>query len=238
MSRYSTLYKITVLLTILVFCSPALNCPAEEGAAPNNEQRKLEKIFHFYGQLSSLSFDFSQQTETTARTRSGKGDAVFFRPALQSGLMRWNYDSPDRQVVINDGNNISIYTENDQQMIVTPAAELESDITYQLLNGNTEIINDFNAVVFDPSLISSNEPPYPSIELTPLTPQNQLKTIRFWHDDHNIIHQIVITDHFETITTLRFTNIKINDLQADDPAALSTILNFTPPPGTEIIRHQ
>ncbi|MDH4317023.1 MAG: outer membrane lipoprotein carrier protein LolA, partial [Desulfobulbaceae bacterium] len=121
---------------------------------------------------------------------------------------------------------------------ITPASELESDITYQLLNGNTKIINDFNMVIFEPSSISSDNQPYPSIELTPLTPQNQLKTIRFWYDDKNIIHQIVITDHFETITTLRFSNIKINELQANDPAALSTILNFTPPPGTEIIRHQ
>ncbi|MDH4318417.1 MAG: outer membrane lipoprotein carrier protein LolA, partial [Desulfobulbaceae bacterium] len=113
MSRYSTLYKITLLFTILAFFSPVLKCPAEEGAPKNDEQRSLEKIFSFYGKLSSLSFDFSQQTETTARTRSGSGDAVFFRPARQSGgLMRWNYDSPDRQVVINDGGHISIYTES------------------------------------------------------------------------------------------------------------------------------
>ena len=235
---YNNHLLFKILFIAFLLCLPLTSYGADKGISDEIDKQKAEEIFSFYGTLSSLSFDFQQLTETTARTRSGEGNALFFRPANSPGLMRWNYTAPDRQVVINDGHDISIYTEKDKQMIVTTAGELESDVTYQLLNGNSDILDDF-LVEFSKSATAENkETGYQSIKLTPKEVQNQLKTIQFWVDTHNTIHQVVIIDHFETITTLRFTNISINSLQADDPAALSTIIDFTPPTDTEIIRHQ
>jgi len=235
---FNSLTILIIFTHILILCSSSVNYAADNMAPNDNKQNRVEEIFYYYGEITSLTFNFSQRTETTARTRIGDGNAIFFRPTIQSGIMRWNYTSPDKQVVINDGHNISIYTENDKQMLVTPASALESDITYQLLNGNIDILKDFSIDFSPPPSNQNDNSIYSSIKITPKTPQNQLKNMRFWFDDHNIIHQIDITDHFETITTLKFTNIIVNNIQADDSATLSAIIDFTPPPGTEIIRQQ
>ena len=63
----------------------------------------------------------------------------------RSSVMRWNYAEPDKQVIINDGETLFIYTEKDRQLIKTPAQEIESDITYAFFAGTRNLLDDFEA---------------------------------------------------------------------------------------------
>ena len=149
--------------------------------------------------------------------------------------MRWNYTEPDQQVIINDGTTLSIYTDKDKQLIKTSAKELETDITYAFFAGTRNLLEDFDVQPVDETFIFSTEEDLQEIKLVPRQPHNQIKSVYIWADNRNIIHHMLIEDHFDSITELHFTDIELNPLQPGDEKAINNIINFTPPPGTEII---
>jgi len=248
------LHKSTVLipfaalaaLAFLLICAP-LRAAAASSAGSSPEARAAA-LQDFYRGLTSLTFDFSQMTFSGGRERTGKGNAVFYKgpaPAAKTGqdhgrgkwigIMRWNYTEPDNQVIINDGETLSIYTAKDKQLIRTPAGELESDITYAFFAGARALLDDFEAGE------ASGDPLHPAagdlrtLLLVPRQPHNQIKTIQVWFDAASIIRHFRIEDHFGATTDLRFDNIEYNSLPPYDPKQVEMIISLQVPPDTEII---
>lgn len=230
----------TLFLLLLLLAAPSLR--AEE--SPEAQARKLQ---HLYAGLTSLTFDFQQATRTGGRERTGQGSAVFYKPQpaavdgkreqrdLPRSVMRWNYAEPDRQVIINDGKTLSIYTEKDKQLIKTPAKELEADITYAFFAGTRNLLDDFNAEPPAEEVLSSRVGALRSLALLPRTPHNQIKSVQIWFDEQGVIQRLLLTDHFDAETELRFSNIILNSLPPGDRQELTRIITFQPPPDTEII---
>ena len=81
-----------------------------------------------YDTMQSLCFNFYQdiQGEMTGRPRQGSGRAVFLKNDGKA-RMRWDYVSPDQQVLISDGVVFSMYFAKLKQLIVSPAEQLETD---------------------------------------------------------------------------------------------------------------
>lgn len=250
MLKHTTPAILKVIRTLII--PTLLICAAVPALATQKEQTPAEqaalRIQEVYAALSSLSFDFEQLTITNSRERRGKGHAVFYRPGGQpttgedltdknaASVMRWDYTEPDIQVIINDGATISIYNERDRQMIITPAGELESDITYRFLAGNKNLLNDFKIEADNEfaaaSLAAQN---LRAIRMLPLEPHSQIRELRVVFDDNFLIQQLIMTDHFDSTTSLLFSNIVFNTIAPGDAEALAEIINFQPPPDTEII---
>ncbi|MFZ5798288.1 MAG: LolA family protein [Thermodesulfobacteriota bacterium] len=228
-----------ILLALLVPCRPL---PAQESPETEALARRLQ---HVYAGLTSLTFDFQQVTRTGGRERSGQGNAVFYKPLTTAGkpeagersrsVMRWNYTEPDRQVIINDGRTLSIYTEKDQQLIRTPAKELESDITYAFFAGTRNLLDDFEAQAPAEEVLASRVGAPRTLLLVPRTPHNQIKSVQIWLDERDIIQRLLLTDHFDAETELLFSRIMLNSLPPDDPRQIEEIISFQPPAGTEVI---
>lgn len=236
------------LTACLLFAALILTTPVTAAAAdePSPESHALA-LQNKYNSLISLTFGFDQLTRTGTRERSGRGEAVFYRfhppseatpeggtPATQS-VMRWNYTEPDPQIIVSDGQTLSIYTEKDQQLIRTPAQELESDITYAFFSGARNLLDDFAAASADPTYLFSSDTTLQAILLVPRQPHNQIRDVQVWFDSDGLIHHLMITDHFDSVTELNFDNIRINSLPAGDRKTLEEIITFPVPPGTEII---
>jgi len=51
----------------------------------------------------------------------------------------------------------------------------------------------------------------------------------------SLIQRMEMLDHFDTRTTLKFSDLKVNTLPTDDPKAIDALFSYTPPEGTEII---
>ena len=94
---------------------------AAEG--PEDIARRLQSR---YDKLGSITFNFTQSTsgDMAGRARRGSGKAAFVKLEGNS-YMRWDYTSPDHQVLVSDGRTFSMYFANLQQMIVSPADTLE-----------------------------------------------------------------------------------------------------------------
>jgi len=225
-----------LLMPILFTCLLSLFLPGAVASAADKPEQQIIQIQTVYRNLTSLSFDFSQLTSTGGRERKGAGNAVFYRPENRPGIMRWNYIEPDPQVILNDGTQLSIYTAKDNQLIVTPADELQSDITYGFFSGTRTLLVDFTVKPADNHFLSgtdNNE--MQVVQLVPRKPHGQLKTLHLWFDKDFLIRKISMEDHFGSITELQFTHIKLNALPVDSADTLAGLLRLDLPPGTEII---
>ena len=231
------------LLMVLLFSTIFPSIVAAKEPYPSRvEALKLQKL---YGGLTSLSFDFHQVTRSGGRERTGSGNAAFLKFSQQdneartknktTSIMRWNYTEPDKQVIINDGQTLSIYTENDKQLIKTSSQELESDITYAFFTGTRDLLDDFNAEPGENGFVFSSARQLKTIRLVPRQPHNQIKVVQLWFDTDGLIHHIIIEDHFESVTELNFENIAINYIPVVTREEMNKITSFQVPPGTEII---
>lgn len=177
-----------------------------------------------YLTTKSMAADFQQVTSVpgTSRKRLGGGRVVILKP----GRIRWDYETPDRQVLITDGKKAHLYFANAAQMIVQPVGEyLNSDITYAFFSGSGDIVRDFE-------VLPPEQPQgagLSAVKLVPKKPHPQVAFLHAWVDHAYVLQRLEIVDHFGSVTSLAFSNIRRNE-----PVPPETFL-FTPPPGTEII---
>ncbi len=188
--------------------------------------------------LSSLSFNFTQQTmgQISGRTKQASGHAYFVKD-VDKTRMRWNYQAPDRQVIISDGKELIMYFENLKQMIIAPADQLQQDVTYSFFTGAKNIEDEF--IVSEGGEIqesSADLPMYDVIRLEPRSTESQVNDIRLWVKDLKQIQRIEIVDNFETKTIINIGHIEENSLVNNGKPTSKDLFSFTPPPGTEIIR--
>jgi outer membrane lipoprotein carrier protein len=219
-------YRLILLLVVPLFIptpAPAQNMDALAVA------QKLQKT---YENATNVVADFKQTTtmEFSSRVRQGSGTMIFRKP----GRMRWDYKSPDYQVLISDGETISMYFEKSNQMIVSNAKEyLQSDVTYSFFAGTGDILQDFDVSV--PDFPNTTEDTF-LIKLTPRSAHPQVSLIHAWISrDAFLITHLQIVDHFDTVTDLFFDNIQIDADQYDNRKISEDLFHFTPPANTEII---
>lgn len=227
-SRY--LLAVLLLLSFLT-AAHAAEAPVEY---PEDIAARLQSR---YDAMQSLTFTFHQDIrgEMSGRPRQGTGRAVFYKHDGKA-RMRWDYDSPDRQVLISDGELFSMYIANQQQLIVTPAKNLDADLTYTFFTGKGQLQRDFHIRPANEDEQPENDAEFKVIKLIPKTPQSQVQDIHVWVTPESLIRRIKIQDHFGTITVLNLSDIATDTLTGKGRAEIDALFTFTPPEGTEIIR--
>jgi len=233
MIRLSKLYTLffTLLLSLPLVC----NATETQLENPTDIANRLQQK---YDGIKSLSFNFFQQTrgEMTGRPKSGSGKAFFYK-GDSKGRMRWDYSSPDRQVLVSDGENFSMYFSNLKQMIVTPADTLDTELTYAFFIGKGKLVEDFHILPEENESVPEGVQDMKIIKLVPRTPQSQVQDVDLWITDDSLIRRMQIRDHFGTITVLNFSDIVVDSLEKMTPQERDALFEFQPPEGTEII-HQ
>lgn len=191
-----------------------------------------KKLQITYEKAANLAAEFNQTTtmKFSSRVRRGSGTMVFSKP----GRMRWDYLTPDYQVLISDGDTISMYFEKNRQMIVSNAKDyLQSDVTYSFFAGSGNILKDFE--VSEPDIFTQTDNSY-LIKMTPKSVHPHVSSIHLWVTrDSFLITHMQIVDHFETVTDLFFGNIQINTDYYGSHEIGEDLFSFRPPADTEII---
>ncbi|MBU3983390.1 MAG: outer membrane lipoprotein carrier protein LolA, partial [Proteobacteria bacterium] len=134
----------TLLLSLSALIFLLLHQPLFAGLnvieSPEDIARRLQQN---YDQIKSLSFHFTQSTEgeLSGRPQQGSGTAWFVKEKKSKGFsgtvgkMRWDYTSPDKQILVSDGVDFSMYFAKLEQMIISPAESMQTDITYAFFTG-------------------------------------------------------------------------------------------------------
>jgi outer membrane lipoprotein carrier protein len=230
---YNSFPQCTKALKYFLLSLFVLLIPALVKAQEMDSLEIAQKLQSTYEKALNLVADFKQTTamKFSSRVRQGSGTMIFRKP----GRMRWDYRSPDYQVLISDVETISMYFEKSNQMIVSNAREyLQSDVTYSFFAGTGDILKDFD--VSDPDLVTDSMDNSFLIKLTPRSSHPHVSSIHAWisHDSFLITH-LQIVDHFETVTDLFFFNILINADHYDSREIKEDLFLFIPPADTEII---
>ncbi len=233
-SSYLYTLILAVIFHFLTSQTPLVYAESQEKTPLHIAQQLRQHL----AELSSLSFNFSQRTrgQLSGRSRQATGQAFFIKDS-DGAKMRWDYQAPERQVIISDGNELTMYFENLNQMIIAPADSLQQDVTYSFFTSKQSIEEDF---LVSPGIDSSEAgdslADFDVIKLSPKSPTSQIKFIRMWITNITQIKRIEIHDTFDTITLLNLSNIEENALNAKDPEQNEVFFSFNPPEGTEIIR--
>ncbi len=219
------------LFPILLFLLIAAPLHAE---TPEETASRLQKR---YDKIQSLTFEFNQDTrgQLSGRPKKGSGQAFFVKigDKKKTGKMRWNYSAPDKQILVSDGINFSMYFASLSQMIVTPSKALEQDLTYSFFTGAGNLLEDFT--VLPPDQPGRSEDSTKVIKLIPKSKASQVASIQLWVTSDSLVRRIAILDHFDTLTVLNFSKLKVNTLDPNDEELMKRLFSFIPPAGTEII---
>ncbi|MEJ2333541.1 MAG: outer membrane lipoprotein carrier protein LolA [Desulfobulbaceae bacterium] len=178
---YNSFPQCTKALKYFLLSLFVLLIPALVKAQEMDSLEIAQKLQSTYEKALNLVADFKQTTamKFSSRVRQGSGTMIFRKP----GRMRWDYRSPDYQVLISDGETISMYFEKSNQMIVSNAREyLQSDVTYSFFAGTGDILKDFD--VSDPDLVTDSMDNSFLIKLTPKSSHPHVSSIHAWisHD--------------------------------------------------------
>ncbi len=183
-----------------------------------------QKLQARYEETKTMTADFKQSTSVpmSTRKRLGAGKVVISKP----GRIRWDYLTPDRQVLISDGKKVSMYVADSAQIVVQPVSQyINSDVTYAFFAGTGNIVRDFK--VLPPE--RQGDASLKAVKLVPKTAHPQVDYLHIWIDENFMVRRLEIVDHFGSITDLAFSNISRNEPVSPE------VFVFTPPLGTEII---
>lgn len=225
----------TLLLVAVSLILPSNGLTAEDfPEAPGTVVARLQAR---YDTMRSLSFVFAQSTEgqLTGRPRKGSGRAYFLKTG---GLkrMRWNYDSPEQQVLVSDGKTFSMYFSNLKQMIVSPAEDIEEDMTYSFFTGSGKLAEDFSILGPNKNVVDGgDDKDLRIVQLVPKATDSQVQDIHLWITADSLIRRIEIRDQFDTRTILTISDIQDNFFDDNDEKAAAELFTFVPPEDTEII---
>ncbi len=219
---------VLLLAVLLPVCSPSTAWAAaqEPPLSPAGIAARLQQV---YETTHTLQADFHQVTTVQMR-RGRKKEAYGTLSIKKPGLMRWDYRDPDRQVLLCDGTTLLLYTAKTRQMTTGDARRyLQSDVTYAFFTGTGNLLQEFEArpPVEGPT---AGEGSY-HIRLVPRKPHPHVASISLTLDAATFLPRTLdILDRFGGRTLFEFSN-----LQRNIPIPAERF-QFSPPPGTEIIR--
>lgn len=193
-----------------------------------------------YERTTSIQARFLQVTslKMSRQVRKGSGKMTILKP----GRMRWDYQKPDEQIIICDGEQLRIYLAKAHQLMVASAKDyIQSDVTYGFFAGTGNITRDFevsspdikqapDVSVLDESEKDNRESQI--IKLVPRKPHPHVEYLHVWVDKQTaLVNQLQIVDQLGSVTDIFFSKVKINEPVSPDR------FSFTPPAGTEIIEN-
>lgn len=206
-------------LLALVLVPGVAHVRAEDDAL----KQALKRLQERYETTRTLAADFRQVVEspTLAGTLESKGKLAFAKP----DRMRWDYDPPDQQTIVSDGETLWIYQPDEKQAIRAPMKEaFQSTTPVTFLAGLGRLERDFEAV------LERDEEERWLLRLTPRAEAN-IGTLRLAVRKRDAsLEEARITDPLGTTTRILLSAERRNvDLA---PA----LFRFDPPPGVDVVR--
>ena len=186
-------------------------------------KQALAKLQDRYESTRTLTADFRQTVEspTLAGAIESHGTLAFEKP----NHMRWDYQPPDPQLIVGDGETLWIYQADEKQVIKAPLAEaFQATTPVTFLAGLGRLERDFTAS------LEHDEKDRWVLKLVPKKDQGIGALTLLVRKSDASVEEARVTDPLGTTTRLALTAERRNvDL---DPA----MFHFTPPPWVYVVR--
>lgn len=174
----------------------------------------------FLNNLQTLQANFTQTLidEQGIELEQSFGTVVLVRP----NKFRWDYVSPDKQIIVSDGSLLWIYDEALEQIIVRDMQSSMDSIPMNIFAYYEDIKQHFT--IQDMQNIEQSE----WVKLIPHDTESQYTDIRLGFEQGDLI-SMIISDAFGHVTHIDFSNTLINSNIDEE------IFNFEPPAGIDIV---
>jgi len=219
-----------ILISFLTLCL-AMSSQAfcQDKTPPAKETRptldelisKIEKRYE--GEGFSARFDQRSSLKAMDITDTASGKVLIRRP----GMMRWEYEAPDRQIIITDGKTLWIYRPDDHQVMTGKAPAYLGD------GKGASFLSDIRQVRqnFDATLEDMDEPCCHTLKLVPKKKQHDIAFIYLLISKHTSeVLQIVTYNSYGDQTIIDLSEFQFRQ-KFDD-----TLFTFTAPQGTDILK--
>src|SRR5437867_2715038 len=183
----------------------------------------LKRLQQRYETTRTLTAQFRQTVEspTLAGALESRGTVAFEKP----NRMRWDYEPPDRQVIIGDGETLWIYQPDERQVIKAPIADaFQATTPVTFLAGLGRLERDFVAT------LEREDAEHWVLRLVPRKDAGIGALVLSARKPDAIVEEARITDPLGTTTVLRLTGERRN-VTLD-----AALFRFTPPPGADVVR--
>lgn len=201
-------------------CLPLLAALALFAAASVADAATLDRLRAFVRETQTARAQFSQTVvDRNGRAmKSANGTFELARP----GKFRWNVEKPYKQLVVGDGQQVWVYDEDLNQVVVRKVGDALGGTPAALLSGNQEVERAF---------AWSDLPASDGLDwlgATPLAKDAAFTEIRIGFDAKGLA-ALEIVDAFGQKSLVRFTNVERN------PKFTPEHFRFVPPKGADIV---
>jgi len=182
----------------------------------------LKRLQERYDSTTTLRADFRQRVEspTLAQPLESHGRVAFAKP----NRMRWDYEPPDRQTIVGDGETLWIYQPDQQQVIKAPLAEaFQATTPVTFLAGLGRVDRDFDAS------LEREEASRWILRLVPKKDAGIGDLHLAVRKADASVEEARITDPVGTTTRITFSAEKRN------VAIEAGVFRFSPPPGVDVV---
>ncbi len=216
-------------LQLILFLFLALNLCAAVSYGGRDELTDLvKKLQAAYEKTSNISATFQQETIPAGSSEgiSAKGKVYFARPSK----MRWEYEEPEKQLIVTSGKDVFVYEEEAAQVMVIPREKfLSSEISQAFFFGKGKLEKYFKVSLANEDWLKGKR----YLRLEPIKDNLQIKTMWIGLDpETGIIKEIWLEDRLGTKTHIIFSNVSINTRLSPK------IFEFKCPVGVEIYRSE
>jgi outer membrane lipoprotein carrier protein len=228
MTRRKFLEKMlkSILSVIVVCLFAAASVRAEtmaSGGAPVSKDLKqvLDRLQRHYHDTNSFTAKFNEEIATVGAPKKNRTGTVSFR---KPGRMRWEFDDPEKQTIVSDGETLYSYDPDLNQVVETPLKQaLKSSSATSFLLGIGNINRDFKAAFAHPAT------PTGLVDLV-LDAKSGGYVIQVGLDPkgYNLM-TLTLTDQLGDVTRIDFSDIHDNVELSDSTFAFKT------PAGADVV---
>jgi outer membrane lipoprotein carrier protein len=222
-SRFARRLLLGAGILLLACAAPAV----AETTAPHGQdsaalRRIVEAIQHHYQITDSFTANFVEEITPVGAPKRTREGMVYFR---KPGRMRWEFKTPNEELVVSDGHTLYSYDPGLNQVVESPLSmALRAPGATEFLLGVGNIARDFAASM--PAAAARD-----GLEHVRLVPRKGGDTIEVAVDPNSHdIRVIRLTDQLGDATEVRFSGIR-NNVSLQDSLFL-----FQPPAGADIVR--
>lgn len=225
-----TIFASLVIYGWLLFCWAGLgiaenNPPAAKGSSnPPTIQEILDTLGNRFN-AADFSAHFSQESTLKAMdiTDTAKGKVWFKHP----GMMRWEYETPEKYIIITDGKTLWIYRPEDNQVVIGDAMTYFSSGKGASFLSNFKLVKEAFTVSFGKP---ENDSQY-TLKLIPHQKQLDLSEILLNIDKQSFeIDSVVSINAYGDKTRITFSDLTF------EPNSNASLFHFQPPAGADIVK--
>jgi outer membrane lipoprotein carrier protein len=184
-------------------------------------KQALDRLQHHYRDTNSFTSKFNEEIATVGAPKRQRQGTVSFR---KPGRMRWEFETPEKQTIVSDGETLYSYDPDLNQVVETPLKQaLKSSSATSFLLGIGNINRDFKAAFANPPapngvvnlILDAKKGGYKiEVGLDPKT--------------YNLM-TLTLTDQLGDVTRIDFSDIH------DNVELPNSLFEFKVPPGADIV---